>query len=149
MDPQQRLALQVAYEAVQDSAMANLRGRTGVFIGISTNDFRQNLRRGRVSHGDIFAGTGSAFSIAANRISHRFDLKAEPCHRYRLFVGAGFHRPGGATQTGTCEMALAGGVNCMLDPGPFIALKRQHLPTGGITFGGVPTASCVGCGFVL
>ncbi|MDQ0394911.1 SDR family NAD(P)-dependent oxidoreductase [Labrys monachus] len=139
MDPQQRLALQVAYEAVQDAdrTLADLqRVRTGVFIGISTNDFAQNLRRGRTSGGDIFAGTGSAFSIAANRISHRFNLRGPSiavdtaCSSALVALDQAVRH----MSMGTCDMALAGGVNCMLDPGPFVAFSSANMlsPTGGI-----------------
>jgi acyl transferase domain-containing protein/NADPH:quinone reductase-like Zn-dependent oxidoreductase/NADP-dependent 3-hydroxy acid dehydrogenase YdfG/aryl carrier-like protein len=159
MDPQQRLALQVAYETVQDSShtLADLRGsRTGVFLGISTNDFGQNLRRGRVGHGDIFAGTGSAFSISANRISHRFDLRGPSlaidtaCSSALVAIDQAVRHLG----TGTCEMALAGGVNCMLDPGPFIAFSSANMlsPTGGIYTFDERADGFVrgeGCGFVL
>lgn len=139
MDPQQRLALQIAFEAVQDAdcTLADLqRVRTGVFVGISTNDFAQNLRRGRAGGGDIFAGTGSAFSIAANRISHRFDLKGPSialdtaCSSALVAIDQAVRH----LSMGTCDMALAGGVNCMLDPGPFVAFSGANMlsPTGGI-----------------
>jgi acyl transferase domain-containing protein/NADPH:quinone reductase-like Zn-dependent oxidoreductase/NADP-dependent 3-hydroxy acid dehydrogenase YdfG/aryl carrier-like protein len=138
MDPQQRLALQVAFEAIQDAGctLADLqRARAGVFVGISTNDFSQNVRRGS-SASDIFAGTGSAFSIAANRISHRFDLKGPSlaidtaCSSALVAIDQAVRHLG----MGTCDMALAGGVNCMLDPGPFIAFSGANMlsPTGGI-----------------
>lgn len=159
MDPQQRLALQVAFEAVQDAhrTLADLRSaRTGVFLGISTNDFAQNLRRGRVGGGDIFAGTGSAFSIAANRISHRFDLKGPSiavdtaCSSALVAIDQAVRH----LSTGTCDMALAGGVNCMLDPGPFIAFSSANMlsPTGGIYTFDERADGFVrgeGCGFVL
>ena len=67
LDPQQRILLQVAYEAIQDghtTIRALQKARTGVFVGISTNDFATSQRHGRANV-DIFAGTGSAFSIAA------------------------------------------------------------------------------------
>jgi len=139
MDPQQRLALQVAFEAVQDAdrTLADLqRVRTGVFVGISTNDFGQNMRRERAGGSDIFAGTGSAFSIAANRISHRFNLKGPSiavdtaCSSALVAIDQAVRHLG----MGTCDMALAGGVNCMLDPGPFIAFSSANMlsPTGGI-----------------
>ncbi|RWL88757.1 MAG: SDR family NAD(P)-dependent oxidoreductase [Mesorhizobium sp.] len=139
MDPQQRLALQIAFEAVQDAGrtLSDLQSvRTGVFVGISTNDFAQNLRRGRASAGDIFAGTGSAFSIAANRISHRFDLKGPSiavdtaCSSALVAIDQAVRH----LSMGTCDMALAGGVNCMLDPGPFVAFSSANMlsPTGSI-----------------
>ncbi len=131
MDPQQRLALQVAYEAAQDAGvtMKQLRReRTGVFLGISTTDFGLLLRQGG-SGDDIFAGTGAAFSIAANRISHRFDLSGPSlaidtaCSSALVAIDQAVRH----LATGTCDMALAGGVNCMLDPGPFIAFSSANM----------------------
>ncbi len=139
MDPQQRIALQVAFEATQD---ANLtiedlrRARTGVFLGISTCDFGQLQRQGRFTASDIFAGTGSAFSIAANRISHRFGLNGPSlavdtaCSSALVALDQAVRH----LSMGTCEMAFAGGVNCMLEPGPFVAFSGANMlsKSGGI-----------------
>jgi myxalamid-type polyketide synthase MxaB len=70
MDPQQRLLLEVGYEALvragydKSSLSQSL---TGVFVGISTNDWA------KVVHGKVsaYTGAGAAASIAANRISYR------------------------------------------------------------------------------
>lgn len=137
MDPQQRLLLQVAYEAVQDAGMRleDLRGqRTGVFVGMSTSDFGQRQQDGTRS--DIFAGTGSAFSIASNRISHRFDLRGPSvtidtaCSSALVAIDQAVRN----IAMGACDMALAGGVNIMLDPRPFIAFSSANMlsPTGQI-----------------
>ena len=77
MDPQQRLLLEVAWEALEDAGQVreHLAGTpTGVFIGISNNDY------GRTQFNDLdridaYAGTGNALSIAANRISYVFDFR--------------------------------------------------------------------------
>jgi acyl transferase domain-containing protein/NAD(P)-dependent dehydrogenase (short-subunit alcohol dehydrogenase family)/acyl carrier protein len=139
MDPQQRIALQVAYEATQDAfvTIEDLRrARTGVFLGISTVDFAHLQRQGRFAASDIFAGTGAAFSIAANRISHRFGLNGPSlaidtaCSSALVAVDQAVRH----LTMGTCEMALAGGVNCMLDPGPFVAFSGANMlsKSGGI-----------------
>jgi len=138
MDPQQRLLLQVAYEAIEDSGTALRilqKQRTGVFVGISTSDFSYSQRYRRVAT-DIFAGTGSAYSIAANRISHRLDLKGPSialdtaCSSALVAVDQAVRH----LSMGTCDVALAGGVNMMLDPGPFIAFSSANMlsATGAI-----------------
>lgn len=132
MDPQQRIALQVAYEATQDACVTIedlRRSRTGVFLGISTVDFAYLQRQGRFATSDIFAGTGAAFSIAANRISHRFGLNGPSlaidtaCSSALVAVDQAVRH----LSMGTCEMAFAGGVNCMLDPGPFVAFSGANM----------------------
>ncbi|MFG1283786.1 SDR family NAD(P)-dependent oxidoreductase [Xanthobacter autotrophicus] len=131
MDPQQRLLLQVAYESIEDSGVplrTLQRQRAGVFVGISTSDFSYSQRYRRVAT-DIFAGTGSAYSIAANRISHRLDLKGPSialdtaCSSALVAVDQAMRH----LAMGTCDVALAGGVNLMLDPGPFVAFASANM----------------------
>jgi len=138
MDPQQRMLLQVAYEAIQDgrsTVRALQKARTGVFVGISAVDFQVNQRHGRAG-GDIFAGTGFAFSIAANRISHRFNFTG-PSMAVDTACSSGLVAIDQAVRSlsmGACDYALAGGVNCMLEPGAFIAFSNANMlsPTGAI-----------------
>lgn len=76
LDPQQRLLLEVAWEAIEDAGVAleKLKGsQTGVFIGMSWNDF---LRR-QIEHKeelDGYSASGNMFAFASNRISYFFDL---------------------------------------------------------------------------
>jgi acyl transferase domain-containing protein len=138
MDPQQRLLLQVAYEAVQHGATtidALQRVRTGVFVGISTSDFGYS-QRSRSNSGGILAGTGSALSISANRISHRFDFSGPSlaidtaCSSALVAVDQAIRH----LRMEMCDVALAGGVNCILDPGTFVAFSSANMlsPTGAI-----------------
>lgn len=157
MDPQQRLLLQVAYEAMQDAGarICDLQAeKTGVFIGMSTNDFNQRQVDG--TRTDIFAGTGSAYSIAANRISHRFDLNGPSltidtaCSSSLVAIDSAIN----SIVSGNCTLALAGGVNCMFDPRPFIAFSTANMlsPTGTISTFDSRANGFVrgeGCGLVL
>ncbi len=138
MDPQQRLLLEVAYEAVDDArqTLARLRERTtGVFIGVSNNDY-DRLQRFRHRTGDPQAGTGTALSIVANRISNRFDLSGPSlgvdtaCSSALVAVDAA----GAKLLAGDCDVALAGGVNVLLDPRMFVTFSRAHMlsATGAI-----------------
>src|SRR5262249_61307058 len=77
VDPQQRLLLELAWQALEDAGLdpEGLAGsRTGVFVGISTNDYGVMMVRDprRI---DALTGTGRCFSIAANRLSYVFDLR--------------------------------------------------------------------------
>jgi len=78
IDPQQRLLMEVAWEALEDAGIPadTLAGQAvGVFLGISSYDYgsRQLTRYDEIRDG--YVNTGSALSIAANRISYLLDLR--------------------------------------------------------------------------
>lgn len=131
MDPQQRLALSVAWRALEDAGVPadSLAGsRTGVFLGLSTNDYLQLQisRSEAVETVNAWAGLGTAASIAANRISYQFDLRGPSvavdtaCSSSLTAV----HLAMRALRAGDCDMALAGGVNLILSPGTSVALSQ-------------------------
>ena len=131
MDPQQRLLLQVAYEAVQDAGetLAHLREvSTGVFVGVSNTDY-DLLQRYRPELGEIQAGTGTALSIIANRISNSLDLSGPSlgidtaCSSSLVALDAAC----GKLKAGECDVAVAGGVNVLLDPRMFVTFSRAHM----------------------
>ncbi|WP_407288206.1 beta-ketoacyl synthase N-terminal-like domain-containing protein [Streptomyces sp. BP-8] len=118
MDPQQRLLLETAWEALEDAGEvpAALAGSaTGVFVGVSGYD------HGRLHFGtpdaDLHIGTGSALSIAANRLSYAFHLTGPSmsvdtaCSSSLVAV----HLACRSLWEGESELALAAGVNVILD----------------------------------
>ncbi|GAA4532067.1 beta-ketoacyl synthase N-terminal-like domain-containing protein [Amycolatopsis samaneae] len=121
MDPQQRLLLEVAWEALEHAGIApeRLRGSpAGVFVGISGNEYGQ-LTFGDVSRIDAWSGTGSALSIAANRLSYVLDLRGpsvavdSACSSSLVAV----HLAIQSLRAGESEVALAAGANLLLSPG--------------------------------
>ena len=138
MDPQQRILLQVAYEAAQDARMplqALRRRRTGVFIGVSNTDYGL-LQRYEPGVADIQAGTGTALSIVANRLSNAFDLRGPSlgvdtaCSSSLVALDTGCR----ALREESADVALVGGVNVLLDPRMFMTFCRAHMlsPAGRI-----------------
>ncbi len=120
MDPQQRLLLEVGWEALEDAGLApDLLGgsRSGVFIGISGSDYARLIAE-RSGGSDAYSGTGSALSIAANRLSYILDLRGPSwavdtaCSSSLVAV----HQACRSLRSGECTMALAGGVNLLLAP---------------------------------
>ena len=120
MDPQQRLLLEVAWEAMEDAGQVPeaLEGsRTGVFVGISTNEYGL-LQFGELAHVDAYTGTGSALSIAANRLSYVHDFRGPSmaidtaCSSSLVAI----HLACRSLSAGDCTLALAGGVNVILSP---------------------------------
>jgi amino acid adenylation domain-containing protein len=120
MDPQQRLLLEVAWEALEDAGQVPKRlegSRTGVFIGISTNEYGP-LQFGRLALVDAYTGTGNALSIAANRLSYVLDFRGPSmaidtaCSSSLLAI----HLACRSLREGDCTLALAGGANIILSP---------------------------------
>ncbi len=120
MDPQQRLLLEITWEALENAGQVPERlagSQTGVFIGISNNDY------GRIQFTDFrsidaYAGTGNALSISANRISYLFDFHGPSiaidtaCSSSLVAV----HMACASLRSGESTLALAGGVNLILSP---------------------------------
>ncbi|MDB4987694.1 MAG: pks13, partial [Myxococcaceae bacterium] len=131
MDPQQRLLLETTYEALEDAGLASehIAGtRTGVFVGISLSEYGAR-QLGESAQVEALSGTGSALSIAANRLSYVFDLRGPSlavdtaCSSSLVAV----HLACQSVRSGDSEMALAGGVNLLLDAGLFISFSNAGL----------------------
>src|SRR5277367_5209831 len=131
MDPQQRVLLEVAWDALEDAGQVRDRlagTNTGVFIGISNNDYGR-VQFNDVNRIDAYAGTGNALSIAANRISYIFDFHGPSlaldtaCSSSLVTV----HLACKALRRRETDVALAGGVNLILSPGVTIALSQARM----------------------
>ncbi|HET7503188.1 MAG TPA: SDR family NAD(P)-dependent oxidoreductase [Kofleriaceae bacterium] len=131
MDPQQRLLLEVAWEALENAGIAppSLYGTdTGVFVGISTSDYT-GLQLADPERVGAHDGTGSAHSIAANRLSYLLDLRGPSmavdtaCSSSLVAV----HLACQSLRTGECRVALAAGVNVMLTPQLTIVFSKAGM----------------------
>ncbi|MBJ9978518.1 AMP-binding protein, partial [Pseudomonas sp. S75] len=116
MDPQQRLLLAVAWEALEHAALVptQLAGSdTGVFIGISSNDYSRGLLE---SSNTPYFLTGSALSLAANRISYAFDFKGPSLAVDTACSSSlvALHNALNSLSNHECDLALIGGVNALL-----------------------------------
>ena len=121
MDPQQRLLLEVAWEALENAGHASSRlsgSDTGVFIGISTNDYSLLSNTIDAERIDAYAGTGTAFNVAAGRIAYFLGLHG-PCLAVDTACSSSLvavHLACQNLRARKCRMALAGGVNLILAP---------------------------------
>ncbi len=131
MDPQQRLLLETTWEALEDAGIppVSLEGTdTGVFVGISTADYRA-LQFATPNLLDHLAGTGNAASISANRISYLLDLRGPSltvdtaCSSSLLAV----HLACESLRRGECDVATAGGVNLMLSADLSVAFSQARM----------------------
>jgi len=125
LDPQQKMLCEVALQALEDSGL-NYRGFSmGCFVGIgqaeqlglSTYDF-ESINQ--------YSVTGSALSIASNRVSFLFDLRGPSLSVDTACSSAGtaFHLARLALLRGECDSALVGGVNILQDPAVMIQFSQ-------------------------
>lgn len=131
MDPQQRLLLELAWEALESGGIrpSSLRGRKGgVFIGFSGSDYSYR-HADDLASGDAFLMTGCTASIAANRISYFLDLRGPSMAIDTACSSAltAFHQACQAVLAGDAGFALAGAVNMLLHPLPFIAFSKASM----------------------
>jgi acyl transferase domain-containing protein/acyl carrier protein len=128
IDPQQRLLMEVAVEALESAGtpLDRVAGTdTGVFVGISTRDYAHvQLAAGEVPEG--YAATGSAGSIAANRLSYALDLQGPSIALDTACSSSAVaaHLACQAIRAGECDMALVGGVNLMLIPETSLSMAK-------------------------
>ena len=120
LDPQQRMALELTWEALENARIpaSSLRGRSvGVFVGSSTNDYSYlAMMDPRTAH--PYAITGTASSIIANRVSYFYDFRGPSvavdtaCSSSLVAVHQGVQ----ALRAGEADVVLAGGVNALVSP---------------------------------
>ncbi|OEY24202.1 polyketide synthase [Corynebacterium sp. BCW_4722] len=138
MDPQQRIMMEVAWEALEDAGLPadQLRGEpVGVFVGSSNNDYGM-LIAADPAEAHPYALTGSSSAIIPNRISYAFDFRGPSMNVDTACCSSlvSVHHAVRALRDGEADVALAGGVNILANP--FASLMFSELgvtsPTGRI-----------------
>ena len=129
MDPQQRLALELAWEGLERAGYAPdglVDSATGVFVGVSTTDYvRMRQQLGDPDDVDHYQLLGEP-SFVAGRISHVLGLQGPSqvvdttCSSSLVALDAAAL----ALRDRRCDMALAGGVNLMLSPYGFLLMSK-------------------------
>jgi polyketide synthase 13 len=120
IDPQQRMALELTWEALEHARIpaSSLRGESvGVFVGTSVADYSfLAMSDPTVAH--PYAITGNASSVVANRVSYFFDFHG-PSVAVDTACSSSLvatHQAIQALRNGECDAALAGGVNALVTP---------------------------------
>ncbi len=130
MDPQQRLALEVAWEAMEDAALvpnSPATARTGVFLGVSWQEYQRTITPDWVNSVDAHTLTGTMSSIVAGRVSYVLGLRGPAvaidtaCSSSLVAV----HQACRSLRAGECDVALAGGVNLLQSELTSEALARM------------------------
>ncbi|MFL6583688.1 MAG: SDR family NAD(P)-dependent oxidoreductase [Chthoniobacterales bacterium] len=133
VDPQHRLLLETAWEAIESAGLVldfDKGTDIGVFVGISHNDY-QGIQSTAFDHFGIapHTATGSAHSIAANRISYCLNLRGPSVAMDTACSSAltAVHTACEHIWAGRGDAALAGGVTVMITPGGFIGFSQASM----------------------
>lgn len=129
MDPQQRLVLELAWEAMENACLPPTElegGRVGVFLGASTSDYvRMRQQKGAMTDVDAYQLIGEP-SFLAGRVSYTFGFQGPSmvidtaCSSSLVALEQAVL----SLRSRGCDMALVGGVNLMLSPYGFVLVSK-------------------------
>lgn len=127
MDPQQKIMLELAWSAMEDSGYIKeqLNGRkAGVFIGAQSSNYQDRIPDEELDN--PYLVTGNSLSMLSNRISYLFNLTgpSEVIDTACSSSAVAVHRAVMAIQSGECEMSFAGGINIMLSPRAYVSTGK-------------------------
>ncbi len=131
MDPQQRIFLETVWKAIEDSGqkVSDLSGtRTGLFVGVATNDYADVMNGLRVAL-DGYTASGNSHSVLANRVSFLLNLRgpSAPIDTACSSSLVALHRAIESIHTRSCDMAIVGGVQAMLSPTAYISFSMAGM----------------------
>jgi acyl transferase domain-containing protein/acyl carrier protein len=131
IDPQQRVVLKVAWEALENAGIApsNLSGtQTGVFIGIGNYDYGIVVSKD-LDRINAYDGTGNTLGIAANRLSYLLNLRGPSlaietsCSSSLVAI----HLACRSLQNAESDLCLVGAVSLMLSPQQTIIYSQARM----------------------
>ncbi|MBD2504909.1 type I polyketide synthase [Anabaena azotica] len=131
IDPQQRLVLEVAWEALENAGIAPQTlnsSQTGVFVGIGNYDYGR-LQSWHFSRLNAYDGTGTTLGVAANRLSYVLNLQGPSlvvetsCSSSLVAV----HYACQSLRTQESNLCLVGGVSLMLSPESHIIFSQAKM----------------------
>ncbi|MEB4245866.1 type I polyketide synthase [Mycobacterium ulcerans] len=131
MDPQQRMLLEVTWEALEHAGIPteSLAGtRTAVMMGVYFNEYQSMLASSR-ENVDAYTGTGNSHSITAGRISYLLGLRG-PAAAIDTACSSSLsaiHLACQSLRLRETDLALAGGVSATLRPETQIAISAWGL----------------------
>ena len=125
MDPQQKLLLECTLQTFEDARVAWTGSNTGVYVGIGQAE-QLELTTSDLEAINAYSVTGSALSIASNRISYCFDLRG-PSLSVDTACSSGMtamHMAVQAIRRGECAQAIVAGVNLLMSPSVMIQFSK-------------------------
>ncbi|WP_094286412.1 polyketide synthase [Mycobacterium lehmannii] len=129
MDPQQRVALRVAWRALENSGINpdDLAGHdAGCYVGASVMGYGPDLADYSNLTGHLMSGT--ALGVISGRIAYTLGL-AGPALTIDTSCSStltAIHTAAQSLRSGDCDLALAGGVCVMGSAGFFVEFSKQH-----------------------
>lgn len=135
MDPQERLFLETAYEAIEDagytpqglgSATGDAWGnRVGVYVGVMYEEYQLYAAQAQAKGDSSFALSGNPASIA-NRVSYYCNFNGPSMAVDTMCSSSltAIHLACQSLALNECEVAVAGGVNVSLHPNKYILLNQ-------------------------
>nr|MBP7572286.1 type I polyketide synthase [Acidobacteriota bacterium] len=132
MDPQQRLFLEVAWEALEHAGYApdSLSGSaTGVFVGVAGSDFGDMLLQDDHARIEVYHASGVAHSMVSGRLSYILGLQG-PSVSIDTACSSSLvatHLALNSLRVGDCRMAIAGGVSLMLQGRNTIVFSKSRM----------------------
>lgn len=129
LDPQQRLLLEVTWEALDDAGVAGRAAgeSVGVYIGgFVVDQSVVGVVGPALAHVDMHTAASASYTMLSNRIAYALNLVG-PALTVDTACSSSlvaFHLACQAIQNGDCAMALAGGVNVMLQPETFVMMCK-------------------------
>jgi malonyl CoA-acyl carrier protein transacylase len=132
LDPQQRLMLEVSWEALERAGLASrkLNGmNVGVFAAICWNDYGQRLFERAPESIDAYMASGIANSMAAGRLSHILGLTGPSltvdtaCSSSLVAV----HLACQSLRARECEAAIVGAASQLLHPGLYVNFTKARM----------------------
>jgi polyketide synthase 5 len=133
-DPQHRLLLETAWEAVEHAGIdpATLDGSTtGVFMGLTTNDYQLIAADAHAIEGP-YGLTHNNYSMASGRIAFHLGLRG-PAFTVDSACSSGLlavHMATRSLHLGESDMVLAGGAHIILDPRKYASASAQGMLSG-------------------
>ena len=131
MDPQQRILLEVTWEALENAGQSPQKmfeTMTGVYLGFNQTDYGLMHLKSGYKNLDLYTATGNGYCFGAGRIAYNFGFHG-PAMSIDTACSSSMvalHEACNGLRTGDCNMAIAGGIQLNLTPDFHLLLTKTN-----------------------